>query len=990
MKNVAARSVSARPLSILLAGGLIFLAVSASAQSLTIYDDALQNSYQNYSYGDGVDMASTAMPRTGTNSIAFTGNAYNAVGFFYPGSNLTTAGYPTLRFWVRAAVTGGQQLRLFIAADGTYAPSAPLDSYISGGSVSAAEWREVTVNLGQAPFNAAAFDRIDIQSDSAGTQPLMYIDDVTIGPAPAVATAPLLIERNVTVREMVTDRFTWRDAAGLPRTAVLAHNDGQTGPAGSRGGALREYRYQLPNGATRIAGPTGYGVGDAGFGYVVSHARTGGCGADDSPIGGFQPGNGFERVFEGRHHAVFRFRQNYPRNCTATGLLSPRTLPVTIDWVFRTGGDHPLWAITYDFEGASPATPANTLDDDSRAPYGELAIDGEGFTAIDGVAWGDRYRFTSLGAPVTLDSAWEWNTANSVPFVKEWLNGPLTASNTRDATMGIVQTQPIGQQDAGGGRNAGITAWWNTTSAAAGNACVARRMPCANDWPYQANANSLDFAYPNGSNNARMTWKTQYGFLGQSSYAVQDGVVATAPGYPKKSYSTYIVLGTHSGSPVEAQVAQVEAVQNATLTASVGSVATSGAAGIGRGDTVTYIPPGYDHVYGAFTFVAAGNRLDANIAGGAGTLRNPLLIVRNYTGGEPQIRIDGLTAAADTDYFASLRPSAAELWITLNRSLAGAVNRVEINRPAADAPSDVRRGDVTGDGKADIFWRNEANGANVVYVMDGSNITTIVLVNFEVDRNYKIVGKGDFDGDGMWDILWRNQVNGANVIYFMNGTTIREIALVNFEVDPNYKIVGVGDFNGDGYSDILWRNFANGANVVYLMNGASISTIALVNFEVDMNYKVGGIGDFNGDGRSDIWWRNSSHGANVIYTMNGSQVVAIALVNFERDMNWKIEGFADFDGDGRADVLWRNSISGANVIYAMNGTSISSSTLVNFEPDMNWKVAQLSDFGGDGRADILWRNGSSGANATYMMNGSEITASALVNFEPDQNWKIVP
>ena len=44
------------------------------------------------------------------------------------------------------------------------------------------------------------------------------------------------------------------------------------------------------------------------------------------------PGH-WQRVFEGRHHAIFRFTQNYPRNCPSFA----RTIPVTIDWMFSTG-----------------------------------------------------------------------------------------------------------------------------------------------------------------------------------------------------------------------------------------------------------------------------------------------------------------------------------------------------------------------------------------------------------------------------------------------------------------------------------------------------------------------------------------------------------------------------------------------------------------------------------------------------------------------------
>jgi hypothetical protein len=688
---------------------LCIVSMGAHAQTLTIYDEALQNSFGNSSFGGGSDFASTAQAHGGTHSIAFTGNNFNAVTFERPTPDVSTATYPVLRFWIHGGSTGNQQLRLYLQRDGASLTNVELESYVAGGSIAANVWREVTVPL--TPL-AASFDRIDLQSDQFAPQGVLYIDDVVLGQVAAVATTPITIEQDVTVGSMISDRFTWKDSANLPRVAVLAHNDGQVGPGGARGGALREFRYQLPNGSTRIANVTTYGnAGYGGFGYVVSHASRSDCAGDDSPLGGFQAGNGFERVFAGRHHAILRFHQDYPRNCGTTGALA-RKMPVTIDWVFSTGHDHPLWAVTYDVDLAFATSggaiaPANTFYDDSRAPYGELNIDGYGFISLDGTAWGDRWKFTTTTSPITLNSAWTWNATNTVPYVKEWLAGPLTAENRKDATMGIVQTQTIDQHDAAGARDPGVGSdirpYWNTTSAM-GNACGAQVMPCENDWPYQANANSVQF----GNNNARLTWKTQYGFLGQSSYATNHGgPTTTAAGHPKQSYSTYIVLGTHTSAPVEAQVTQVETVQSLAITADIGTVASSGPAGITRADEVSYQPLGYNHVYGALAFLAQGNVVDGNIDVGNGTLRKPLIIIGNYTGGEPEVKFGGVTLTADADYFASLREDASELWITLNLDLAGDTNHLEIlGQPVVGipaAPTDVVASPFSST-RVDVSW----------------------------------------------------------------------------------------------------------------------------------------------------------------------------------------------------------------------------------------------------------------------------------------------
>ena len=505
-------------------------------------------------------------------------------------------------------------------------------------------------------------------------------------------SAPLQISHDVTVDGLTSDRFTWRDSQHQSRSAVLAHNDGANGAdgaagsggaGGSRGGELREFDYVTRSGATRTAHapPTSFG----GFGYVVAHRSEGtdGIGGnDDSPLGHFFPGT-WTRLFEGRNHAIFRFTQLYPRYATTTA-PSPNQrydVPVTIDWVFSTGHDAPLWAVTWDLS----AVPANAVESDSRAPYGEMLFDGspdlDSHSLIAGVGWGDRYKFTTTGGPVTFNSDWTWNTPNTVPYVELW-------TQAVDAAMGIVQTQTETQHDAGG--YWGIDRW-NTTSAQ-GSACnsstgdLDSTMPCDFNWPYQ----TIQYAFHDAStptNDPRIAWGAEFGFLGQTAYQANGsswygGPVpsVTASGWPKQSYSTYIALGEKSAEPVAASVGGVETMQTVTTTTNIGAVATSGPAGINRTDTTTYAPAGYDPVYGALTYEADGNVLDAAISVGSGSLGRPLVIVRNWTAGTPaMLTLDGQPLVADTDAFVSVRSDARELWITLDASLSGAGHRLQLS-----------------------------------------------------------------------------------------------------------------------------------------------------------------------------------------------------------------------------------------------------------------------------------------------------------------------
>lgn len=672
----------------------ILLSCTAHAADLVVYDDALQNGFQDWSYGGGSNFANTTPVHAGVKSIALAGNGYNAVSFVKPNAGFTAAAYSNLTLWVHGGSGSNQSLTLFLQNTATSSEaSVSLNTYIAGGGPTAGTWKQATIALASAFPSIAQFDRIDIQSNSAGTQPTVYFDDIAlvataIDPifangfdgSGAPAANGIVIDHDVAIDAISGDRFTWRDRDGQPRVAVIAHNDSGVAPSGSRGGELREFRYQV-GAATRIVRATSGGA--SGFGYVVSHPSsedhcTGG--GDPSSLGHYTTGQ-IQRVFEGRHHAIFRLTQNYPRYCTLATPAAQYNVPVTIDWVFATGRSDPLWAVTWDLS----AVPVNRLEDDSRAPYGELRFDGaaddNSMSPITGVAWGDYYKFTTTTEPaaVTFSSGWTWNQSNTVPYVKLW-------TSAVDATMGIVQTQAISQQDAGGywGQDS-----WGRTSAQ-GNACAGQYlMPCDYNWPYQSINYSLSGT--NGStSNTRLAWGTNFGFLGQQAYKVRGnaeyggGALAlpgnpTAPGWPKKSYSTWIVLGTHSSNPVDADVGDAEAAQSLTLTALTGSVASNGPSGVADGTLRAYVPLGWDGVYGALTFAAAGNHLDANIKVGNGALRHPLIVVRGFTSGAyPTLTLNGQALVMDQDWFPSLRPASNELWITLNRDLAGASNRIVV------------------------------------------------------------------------------------------------------------------------------------------------------------------------------------------------------------------------------------------------------------------------------------------------------------------------
>lgn len=663
---------------------------------------------------DGWDSktATSTYRTTGANAIMGTYSAaWSAVSFThdwslpeYPAGTHTTVSFD---------ISGGSgtpptaMKSMLIGVDGD--PQKPLTSYLPDGTLAANTWYRVTAkvsDLVSGPYRQVTFknestskysfhvDQVRFQVDHA--PPALRVTAQPPVPQPTVeapifgpttCTSLARVDRTVT-GSGASDEYRWSDRACGARATALVRAD-------AKGGNAVEFRYPV-NGATRTVPMSpetnSDGTIDAGgFGYVVSHLTDSDVSwrhdQDDSPLGS-SLGNGYSVLFQGTHHAIHQYTVNYPRwGVSPSGVDTKYDMPVTIQWLFRTGSDAPVWSVTYDLS----AVPAGSVSADMRAPYGSMNFDGAARGAwgdnLGGVAWADSYKFTSLAtAGLTLNSPWTWSERNTGPaYNSVW-------TRTVDAEMGIVATHVIAKMDAGG------YSWGNPgrgSSSAAGTRCtrdgglnnLAHTMPCASDWAYQsANWSFWDAnGHPTatGQTNAkRLAWGSDWGTLGQPTVTTVNGNVVT--GSPKVSYSTFVVLDTHAKAPTAAAAAQVSTTVATTLTARTGSVRTSGPAGIGRTDTVTYSPAGYNPIFSTWELDAStAGTVDVQIdAPATAYLENPTFVVHGWTSttAPSAVTLDGTAITAGTGYFASVRTATGDLWLTLNAKARGAGHRLVVSR----------------------------------------------------------------------------------------------------------------------------------------------------------------------------------------------------------------------------------------------------------------------------------------------------------------------
>ncbi len=131
----------------------------------------------------------------------------------------------------------------------------------------------------------------------------------------------------------------------------------------------------------------------------------------------------------------------------------------------------------------------------------------------------------------------------------------------------------------------------------------------------------------------------------------------------------------------------------------------------------------------------------------------------------------------------------------------------------------VGLGDVNGDSKADLILR-DAVGVVSGWLLDGT--TVIKTGNLggasAISSIWAIQAIGDLDGDGRADLVWRNtstgQVNGwlLESLYRKQGGAMGTIPL-------DWTLECTADLNGNAKGDLVWTNATTGQINGWIMNG---------------------------------------------------------------------------------------------------------------------------------------------------------------------------
>jgi hypothetical protein len=630
-------------------------------------------------------------------SVYYASLELNWSNFSSTKNNINLADYSTLQFYINNTTAADSPMTYTVCLDdyvgpGTY-PTNATQSTPATVVVTGTGWQAVNIPTssfmtGNSSYNTTTIGEIDLQLETtaAAETGTVYLDSIafltncgaststftptltptitpTAGGTPNTPTptsaagcaSAISITQGASANSSTCDEVTWTDATGKSRTLWLVQPTGGKGEFGCYITRMAWMAGSTPVTCNESSAFAPDGV--SGWGQLINHTSDGVTWANSTTEGY----NGTRTFYlNGANEVIVQYVFSMyadPRTRTAAG-----SFLVTLDYIIRNDRDDIGYAITYD----SSASPAGTFTNDSRSPYCDFDWAGAGnITSItSGINMGADYKFITTQEPMNSAAgaiSYTFNTLNTIPYCSMY-NDTTATPNNRE--IGFIQTQLYTVHPGGGG--------WNYPPQ------TGSTLPASYNFLYQMNA------YQNYE-GPRVTWMMPASIFG-TSYKDYDNKY-TYSGYPYQCYTLEMALDQYNAGQPGSGAGDVTRLVNeqqtihgsATLTASEGTVVTSGPEGPGTGSgvTQTWTPAGYNPVYDQWTVQCASNAVSATLALSSGSLLNPTFAFTNYTASTvPCISKNGTTLNSGCDFLPSLDTTHQILYVTFNSSFSGTTNIV--------------------------------------------------------------------------------------------------------------------------------------------------------------------------------------------------------------------------------------------------------------------------------------------------------------------------
>ncbi len=259
----------------------------------------------------------------------------------------------------------------------------------------------------------------------------------------------------------------------------------------------------------------------------------------------------------------------------------------------------------------------------------------------------------------------------------------------------------------------------------------------------------------------------------------------------------------------------------------------------------------------------------------------------------------------------------------------------------------INTGDFNNDGICDLLWWNPESGVAQAWYMsasasasDGGMAIQATSDTGDITGNVTLSYAGDLNGDGRTDLVWRDYATGQVTVWLMGSDgkpTLNGPPTLADGVDDDgrpgatdsleWALRGLFDMNADGKADVVWQNASDGRVVVWAMDGVQAIGYSQYQRQSPDNWRIAGLGDLNMDGRGDLVWRNDASGAVQAWLMSGSDssYEQRDLAMGDNPAAWQVKAVGDFCEHGCDDVYCQNADSGAARITTLNGGEFNPS-----------------------------------------------------------------
>ena len=157
--------------------------------------------------------------------------------------------------------------------------------------------------------------------------------------------------------------------------------------------------------------------------------------------------------------------------------------------------------------------------------------------------------------------------------------------------------------------------------------------------------------------------------------------------------------------------------------------------------------------------------------------------------------------------------------------MSGVYKTEEIQLGTATGKTFVGAGDIDADGDADLIFRTNSTNTVQAWIVEDNEVTSTddIVDGIVMASVWEPRGMGDINGDGKSDIIWRNRNTGQLNGWILDGGTLDSEGQIGTTTFPTYDVVGIADYNGDGRSDLaLWLKGNSPELKLQMLNGLDI------------------------------------------------------------------------------------------------------------------------------------------------------------------------